>query len=83
MDSASTEATPQYRTGEPARQGDRVQIGDWNGRADFIVTPESAGREEYWKTLGAGVMFEGPDFGSMYVQFDDEGLEFVGQMDND
>jgi hypothetical protein len=71
--------TPEYRTGEAIRKGDRVRLAEWDGIVEFIITKQSPGWDDYWSELGEGVMLQGPKFGSLYTHFNDEDLEFVGR----
>ena len=71
--------TPKYRTGEIILPGDRVQLGDWDGVVEFIMTKDSPEGEGYWSTLGEGVMLQGREFVSCYAKFMNDELEFSGR----
>ena len=45
---------PTYRTGDPIREGDAVRIGAWDGVVETIITKESPGWEDYWRS-GSGL----------------------------
>lgn len=49
---------------------------------DFVIIDQSPDWNSYWNKLGQGVMLKVPSFGSVYVPFEDEGLEFVSRNDD-
>lgn len=70
---------PAYCSGEPVREGDRVQIGAWDATVECIITNQSAGWADYWSELGEGVMLARPAFGRLCTKFHDEDLVLVGR----
>lgn len=73
---------PKYSTGETIFSGDRIKYNGEMGEVDFIITRKSNDWNTYWKELGEGVMLKVPSFGSVYVPFSDEDLEFISRKDD-
>ena len=65
---------PTYHTGDPIREGDIVQVGQWDGVVESINTKGSPG---YMDNAGEGVMLTGPAFGRLHTKFNDEDLVLV------
>jgi hypothetical protein len=70
---------PKYLTGEIILSGDRIKYDGEMGEVDFTITRESNDWDTYWNQLGEGVMIKVPSFGSVYVPFSDEDLEFISR----
>ena len=70
---------PKYSSGEIIIRGDRIKYNGENGEVDFIITEESPDWDSYWHNLGEGVMLKVPSFGSVYVPFSDEELDFISR----
>lgn len=70
---------PKYSTGEIILSGDRIKYEGEMGEVDFTITRESNDWYTYWNELGEGVMLKVPSFGSVYVPFSDEDLEFISR----
>jgi hypothetical protein len=74
---------PRYSTGQSIHSGDLIKFSGEDGIVDFVITDQSPGWDSYWKELGQGIMLKVPSFGTVYVSFDDENLEFLSRSDND
>jgi hypothetical protein len=75
--------TPKYATGQIILCGDLIKYDGENGEVDFIITNDSPDWLSYWNELGEGVMLKVPSFGSVYVPFTDEDLEFISRRSDD
>jgi hypothetical protein len=70
---------PKYLSGELILSGDQIKYDGEDGEVEFTITKESSDWDSYWDKLGEGVMLKVPSFGSVYVPFHDEDLEFVSR----
>lgn len=72
-----------YRSGELARLGDRVRLGDQEGAVLFSIDtgefPSDYRREEWADFLKEGIMIKFPAYGLIHYTEPDEDLEFVGR----
>lgn len=71
--------TPKYLSGEKILRGDHIKYDGENGEVEFTITEESPDWDSFWCDLDVGVMLKVPTFGSVYVPFIDEHLEFVSR----
>ena len=71
---------PKYSTGAPIQKGDAVMLGGTHAVVDQLILEGCDGWASYWRdATGEGVMLVGPDFGSLFTDFDDEDLFFVSR----
>ncbi len=73
---------PKYLTGQTVLSGDLIKYSGEDGVVDFVITNQSPDWDSYWNELGQGIMLKVPSFGSVYVPFEDEELEFVSRNEN-
>jgi hypothetical protein len=74
-----SDKSPKYLSGEMILKGDHINYNGESGEVDYTITDESRDWDSYWSELGVGVMLKVPSFGSVYVPFEDEDLEFISR----